>query len=93
MPDFLSSPIFFAAIGGFLIAYVFQIFLKGPKNEQLQAANEEYVARLSTDERASIEEAIAGNRKIEAVKYFRAATNVGLKEAKEAVEYMARQKK
>lgn len=46
---------------------------------------------LSDEARSEIETLLAGKRKIEAIKEYREHCNVGLKEAKEAVEDLERQ--
>jgi len=43
---------------------------------------------LNTTERRNVEIAMEDGRKIEAIKLFRAANNSGLRDAKEAVEYL-----
>ena len=45
---------------------------------------------IAGDDLERINEAIDGKRKIEAIKLFRAATGAGLKDAKDAVEMMAK---
>lgn len=45
---------------------------------------------ISGDDLDRIHTAIDGNRKIEAIKIFRAVTGAGLKDAKDAVDMMAR---
>ena len=48
------------------------------------------INRLSYSARAEIENDLRQGNKISAIKTFRAETNVGLKEAKDAVEHMMR---
>lgn len=44
------------------------------------------MGQLTEQQRQAVNEAILGGRKIEAIKIYREATGVGLKEAKDAVE-------
>jgi len=46
------------------------------------------INKLSREERDDIKKYMAENRKILAIKYFRATTNAGLRDAREAVEKM-----
>lgn len=48
------------------------------------------IARLDTQGRENVENALRRHRKIEAIKHFRAVTGAGLKESKDAVEKMMR---
>ncbi len=49
---------------------------------------EKLISMLNTTERRNVEIAMEDGRKIEAIKLFRAANNSGLRDAKEAVEYL-----
>ena len=47
-----------------------------------------FVRQLSDDEKDDLLQYLNEGRKVLAIKYFRAATKTGLRDAKEAVEYM-----
>lgn len=54
---------------------------------------EKMIDQLSDSDLSEIKVALDGNRKLEAIKYFRASTNAGLRDAKIAVERLIEQKK
>jgi len=91
MPEFLTNSIFLAVIGGFLISYVYQIVISGPREADRNKRVEEYMGRLSVEGLARIESAIAQKDKIGAIKIFREETNVGLAEAKESVAFIIKE--
>lgn len=49
------------------------------------------MASINPDDLARVQAALGGRRKIEAIKIYREATGLGLKESKEAVERMERE--
>ena len=61
---------------------------KRQTNEFRDQQSREMLQGLSLDAREKIQEALADNRRIEAIKIFRKDTNLGLKDAKFCVEYL-----
>lgn len=91
MTDFLTSPIFFAVLGGFMVMFMIQTLIQGPKEADQKKRIEEYMGRLSDEGRANIEEVLSSGDKIGAIKIFREETQVGLLEAKECVAFIEKQ--
>ncbi len=86
--DMFTNPTFIAVIVGFVILYVYQVSFKGPKEADRQNRIDEYMGRLSDDAKHRIESLLEGGDKLGAIKLFREEANVGLVEAKEAINFM-----
>jgi len=86
MPDFLNSTVLWAALGGFIVMYVYQVLMKGPAEEKQKKRINEYLGRLSEEARGKIEKTIESGDDIGAIKIFREDTNVGLQEGKACIE-------
>jgi len=91
MRDFFESSMFWAVLGGFAVMFLYQIVIRGSLDEDRDKRITEYMSRLNDDARARIDTTLAEKNRIEAIKIFRAETNVGLKEAKECIEYIRRE--
>lgn len=91
MPEFFTSPTFFAVIAGFIVMYVVQVVIRGPREAERKKRVEEYTGRLSHEAQSKIETVLASGDKLGAIKIFREETNVGLVEAKEAIAAIKKQ--
>jgi len=80
-------------MGGFIGFYIGKT-IAGPTREERNYFRDEisqkHLDSLSVDGMQRVSEALSRNRKVEAIKYFREETGLGLKESKEAVEYLMR---
>lgn len=76
-----------ACLAGWLIGHILPYFDKGLSQDRKDELKR-LIAQLSADERDTVQTSIDSRRKIEAIKFFRAATNAGLLDAKYAIEYM-----
>ena len=90
MPEFLTSPIFFAALGGFAVMYMFQVMYKGPTEAEQARRVDEYLGRLSDDAIKQIETKITAKDKSGAVDLIREEADIGLLEGKEVMEHLAK---
>lgn len=88
MPKFLTNPIFLAVIGGFIISYLIQVLIMGPKEAARKERNEEYVSRLSGDIYQSIETALKDKDKTKAMALLQEHAKIGAAEAKECAVYI-----
>ena len=94
MPDFTDNTTFTALILGLFIGYFFGKNFGGKSREERDYYRDEAaknnLANLRTSGLENVQNALFRQRKIEAIKFFREDTNLGLKESKEAVEYLMR---
>lgn len=95
MADLLNNTTFVALILGLWGGYMLRGFIgKSGSTERERYYKDKnaksYLAQLSDEGLEAVEEALRNNRKIEAIKHFRTFTGLGLKESKDAVEYMIR---
>lgn len=91
MREFFTSPMFFAILGGFLISYLVQVLIMGPRDAARIERMEDYVSRLSNDERANIERLLKDKDKTQAVTLIQERAKIGKTEAKECANYVIRQ--
>jgi len=93
MLEFLSSPGFLFVVVGFIISYLYQVVIRGPKEADQKKRIDEYMARLSPEAHTRIRQTLEANDKAAAIEIFGAETKVGLKEAKECINFMIREMK
>ncbi len=91
MREFFTSPLFFAIIGGFIISYLYQILVSGPREADSNKRVTEYMGRLSEDGLARIKDTLRQTDKNSAIKLFREETGVGQTEAKECINFIIRE--
>ena len=95
--EFLDTPIVKALLWSAaivtLVSWLFgrhlPFFDKGT-SEARELELEALINQLSEAERWEIQNSIDGQRKLEAIKFLRVATNAGLRDAKDTVEHMIR---
>lgn len=73
---------------GFFIGRGFAGYTDEERNYFRDEASQKYIENLSSDGLAKVSEALSRNRKVEAIKFFREDTGLGLKESKDAIEFL-----
>lgn len=93
MREFFTSPMFFAILGGFLISYLVQVLIMGPRDKAKNERMEDYVSRLSDNGRTEIETLLKNKDKTGAIDLIQQRAKIGKTEAKDCVNYIIRQMK
>ncbi len=91
MREFFTSPLFFTVMGGFIISYLYQILIAGPREADRNKRVTEYTGRLSEDALSRIEDTLRQKDKNSAIQIFRDETDVGQSEAKESINFIIRE--
>ena len=87
---FLDNPVFYIIVLAVILGYFLGQLSRRSSYSDKQHAAQDAINQLSPEGRAKVEQALQYKRKIEAIKWFREDTNLGLKEAKDGVEKMIR---
>lgn len=93
MREFITSPMFFAILGGFLISYLVQVLIMGPRDKAKNERMEDYVSRLSEEARIEVDGILKNKDKTGAISFIQEHAKIGKVEAKDCVNYLIRQMK